>query len=441
MSSPKRARLLLTISLALGAASLAVAAPSPAFIYWSNTNDNAIGRANQDGSAVNNDFLVTGSTSEIDQIALDASRIYWTSPGNGTIGRANLDGTDADPTWISGLGEPSGLAVTSQFVYWTTPGGGRSNGAIGRASINGSGVNGSFVTGVELPGRMALGNGRLYWGSGGLFEGGAPNQHTGFAIGTVELGGGGLNQTLVGEAFAAPAVNGSNLFWGNYIPVGEPPLGFNTIGRAGLDGSAVNEHFIELGGGQDENGVGGLALDSKYIYWTHSLLTSGWIGRAELGGAGVNQSFITGGGIAPSSIAVNELSGSGAGGGGGSANGVTVGPVTATSGGELDFNYTFATGGTIKLVVTVPNGASIASACKKGFQKVGRRCVSKKPIVVGTLTGHLPGAGSVKFTLHTSGRVKAALKAHKSVTLKDTLTFTPSGSTSKVTAVHTTKVR
>jgi hypothetical protein len=439
MSSPKRARLLLTLSLVLGVASLAGAAPSPAFIYWSNTNDNAIGRANQDGSAVNNDFLVTGSPTELDQIAVDSSHIYWTSPASGTIGRANLDGTGADPTWISGLSEPSGLAVTPQFVYWTTPGGGKANGAIGRASINGSGVNGSFVTGVELPGRMAVGNGHLYWGSGGLFEGGAPNQHTGFAIGTVELGGGGLNQTLVGEAFNAPAVNGSNLFWGNYIPVGEPPLGFNTIGRSGLDGSSVNEHFIELGGGQDENGVDGLALDSKYIYWTHSLFTSGWIGRAELGGGGVNQSFITGGGIAPSSIAVNELSG--AGGGTGSANGITAGPITAKSSGELDFSYTFATGGTVKLVVVVPNGASIASACKKGFQKVGRRCVSKKPIAVGTLTAHLPSAGSVKFTLHTSGRVKAALKAHKPVALKTTLTFTPTGSSSKVTSVHTTKVR
>ena len=294
------------------------AGQSSAYIYWTSSDTNAIGRANQNGSGVNQDFLVTGSLSELGQIAIDSSHIYWTSPQSGTIGRANIDGTDPEPDFISGLTEPSGLAVSSSYIYWTDPAGGAgaSAGTIGRADIDGKGVERSFVTGVSFPGKLALGNGRLYWDSGALFDG-PDNQHIGFALGDVELGGSGLDQTLVPEAYGGPAVNGSHIFWANYIPVGEPQLGYNTIGEANLNGSDVNESFIALGGDQLDNGASDVAVDSQYVYWTYSFFETGWIGRASIDGSGVEQHFITG--ITPGSIAVNEASSSSSSGSTGSA--------------------------------------------------------------------------------------------------------------------------
>lgn len=286
------------------------AAQASAYIYWSTANTNAIGRANQNGSGVNPNFLVTGSATELDQIAIDGSHIYWTSPEGGTIGRASLEGTQVEPNFISGLNEPTGLAVTSQFIYWSSNPTASTSGSIGRAELDGHGVNNAFVTGLLSPEELAVGDGHIYWDSGGLFNGNAtPNEHEGFAIGDVELSGAGVNQTLIQEAYGGPAVNSSNLFWANYIPVGEPQLGYNTIGRASPSGSAVNENFIALGGGQFENGANDVAVDANDVYWTHNLIESGWIGRANLDGSDVNQSFITG--IVPGSIAVNELPASG----------------------------------------------------------------------------------------------------------------------------------
>ena len=61
----------------------------------------------------------------------------------------------------------------------------------------------------------------------------------------------------------------------------------NTIGRANLDGTGVNQNFIT--GASDPNGV---AVDANHVYWANYVTNA--IGRANLDGTGVNQSFITG---------------------------------------------------------------------------------------------------------------------------------------------------
>ena len=45
--------------------------------------------------------------------------VYWTND-NGTIGRANLDGTGVNQSFITGLGtSPQGVAVDGAHAYWT----------------------------------------------------------------------------------------------------------------------------------------------------------------------------------------------------------------------------------------------------------------------------------------------------------------------------------
>ena len=63
--------------------------------------------------------------------------------------------------------------------------------------------------------------------------------------------------------------------------------GQTTIGRAKLNGSGVNNAFI-----QGLTGVQAVAVDSQHIYWTQGLGTASTIGRANLDGSGANANFI-----------------------------------------------------------------------------------------------------------------------------------------------------
>jgi virginiamycin B lyase len=74
-----------------------------------------------------------------------------------------------------------------------------------------------------------------------------------------------------------------------------------TIGRAKINGAGANNNFIT-----GVAGVHGVAIDSKFIYWTTLNGGVSTIGRANLDGSGVNNSFITTGVTAPTSIAVSS---------------------------------------------------------------------------------------------------------------------------------------
>jgi hypothetical protein len=44
-------------------------------------------------------------------VAVDAAHVYWANGNTDTIGRANLDGTGVDQSFITGAQYPAGLAV------------------------------------------------------------------------------------------------------------------------------------------------------------------------------------------------------------------------------------------------------------------------------------------------------------------------------------------
>jgi hypothetical protein len=169
-----------------------------AHVYW--TSSEAIGRANLDGTGIEENFIpvqkssVTGSTCGL---AVDRSHIYWDNGATGTIGRANLDGTGAVQDFIvtgSGGSGPTGgsgpaatnvahamcgLLVDGAHIYWgtgavpnisptdPTPPAPGPDGAIGRANLDGTGVDNSFITrvGVSLPIPCAEDGAFLYWAS------------------------------------------------------------------------------------------------------------------------------------------------------------------------------------------------------------------------------------------------------------------------------------
>jgi hypothetical protein len=102
------------------------AAQGPPFLGSPGTG--AIGRANLDGTGVDPTFI-SGITLPAGGLAVDGSHLYWTSylnaglslsagPFPGAIGRANLDGTGVQENFISANPTAAGVAVDEARVWW-----------------------------------------------------------------------------------------------------------------------------------------------------------------------------------------------------------------------------------------------------------------------------------------------------------------------------------
>jgi hypothetical protein len=94
---------------------------------------------------------------------------------------------------------------------------------------------------------------------------------------------------------APPHAHGNFVYWSNLFG--------NSVGRAKINGTGANGNFVT-----GLSNPGGVAVDSKFIYWTEGTGSSSAIGRANLDGSGVNHQFITSGVNDPESLAVTSSS-------------------------------------------------------------------------------------------------------------------------------------
>lgn len=238
-------------------------------IYWANLAAGTIERANLDGSGIEPNFitvpLIGWASSGPGSVAVNAGHIYWTTAGAppgpfastvSYIGRANLDGSGVEPRLIT-AGWVTGLAVDNAHLYWTDI----TAHAIGRAGLDGSAVAPKFIaTGESVPAGVALDSTRIYWASQCAC---GPS-----AIGRANLDGSAIQQTFITGAVhpGALAVGGGYIFWAKR----DPPLGVvpvqtaDTISRANLDGSGIQNNLITLGWTY----LGGIAVDGTHVYWT-----------------------------------------------------------------------------------------------------------------------------------------------------------------------------
>src|SRR5918994_2154399 len=143
---------MLALLAALLVSAIALAPRADAFVYWANPAPDAmaIGRANLDGTDVEEGFIPATDGPVLD-VSVDATHVYWTkgrhlmSPG--VIRRADLDGTGIDYDFITDVREPQGIAVDAAHVYWTEgsvyPD--DSPPTIGRANLDGTGVDQAFI--------------------------------------------------------------------------------------------------------------------------------------------------------------------------------------------------------------------------------------------------------------------------------------------------------
>ena len=228
-----------------------VSKPTEARIYWGLRQPARSGGRRRAGRAP----ALCGSSGFTTVAGHGAAGVGWRSSSphidwassrdNGTIGRANLDGTGANPNFITGAGNPSGLAVDGAHLYWANN---VSGGSIGRANLDGSGANSFFVSGASFP--------------------------------------------------TGVAVDGVHIYWANYNP--------RAIGRAELDGTGAAARLIPV---STTSQLGGVTVNATHIYWADLGPTVGSmapIGRANLDGTDPNPNFITGA-TNPDGLAVERL--------------------------------------------------------------------------------------------------------------------------------------
>ena len=242
-------------------------------IYWmtGGIDTRTIGRANLDGTDANPRFIVDGDvdpSSPTSSMAVDDQHVYWVSrfrdnpaecctpkPGTGSIGRANVDGTGIDEDFITGVSFPLDvMAVDGSHLYWTNLGpdtdfiSGPAISRIGRANLDGTGVEENFISENGVAG-MAVDASHFYW----LLNGFSRSEADFFWIRRANLDGTGVEDvtgTFTGGGCGV-AIDDTHVYWAHGYP--RP-----AIGRAKLDGSRVNTEFITATGGR----CGGVAVDA-----------------------------------------------------------------------------------------------------------------------------------------------------------------------------------
>jgi hypothetical protein len=243
-------------------------------LYWTDEQDNSIGRANLDGTHVKK-IVHVGLGPAACTLAIAGGYAYWGSDNGFSIGRISLTGGHPNPNFISGVGGSCGVTIAGKYIYWDN-----GSDSIGRANLDGSGVNHQFI-GTPAPTGVAVAAGHIYWGH--VLGSGVTK-----TISRANLDGTGVIENFIPSAINAwcCATDSKHIYWGN----GGPKLTGTSIGRANLDGTGVNEHFVK------SPGVTMVAVDSGHVYWTTGLgggfSGSGAIGRANLDGTHINPKFI-----------------------------------------------------------------------------------------------------------------------------------------------------
>jgi hypothetical protein len=313
----------LTLASILAVAALGAVAPAAnAFVYWASPATNSIGRANNDGTNPQPNFI-TGLRAP-QSIAVNSNFLYWTSPDTHRIGRANLDGSSVNQNFITLASNrvPWGVAVNSSNIFWTNSV--RSGqGLVGRANLGGTDVRNTFVGGaVDYRARgIAVDGSWVYFSNWTAFNQQAGNQTIGRASLSTGVSGNSssinrrwrVRGTLSGYEFLSDGIgiNGNNFYWTNRLE-----LCGSALGRGTLSGSAVQLNQSRLflsstaglplrrvagGGGtgcpngQVSSASAGLATDSTHLYWSVRVGDQnhgrGFISRANLNGSNPNQGF------------------------------------------------------------------------------------------------------------------------------------------------------
>lgn len=145
-----------------------VAVDDERFWWGEQGGSGSIGRARHDGYGGPQAPFFDNAGPVPCGVAVDAEHVYWGNYADDAIGRANVDGSDRQPRFITGANRPCGVAVDAGHVYWANLGDNGAGTTIGRAELDGSHVDHDFVGGAHGPCGVAVQAGWLYWANYGL---------------------------------------------------------------------------------------------------------------------------------------------------------------------------------------------------------------------------------------------------------------------------------
>jgi hypothetical protein len=379
----KRAGLAASLAVGLLVSATLVLAPSAsAFIYWANgtTGGSTIGRANNDGSGANPNFI-TGQK-EPCGLAVDSQHIYWANQVGSSIGRANLDGSGVDTNFITGAFLPCGVALDGTHIWWVNQASSPTQtGQVARANLNGSGASVLFSTPtfVEGPRGIGVGSNLVYWSNA-------------FA-----------NPQSIGRA----GVDGVPAPVKNFISLPNLSPAWPTVAGGRLYFALLGGlTSTDLEGANPSAGIpslayGGIAAHGSKLYWAN--LTEGTLSRANLDLTSPDFAFMTGLGK-PTGIAVD----------GGSASTAST-PSNA---------FTFSVKGKRLLVAVSAQGTvDLSDAGTRAASAAGkkRRRLSLRP------SSAAGGPPTVTVQMLLTKTAKQKLRQKGKVRVNARITFTPTG--------------
>lgn len=138
----------------LGASAPCGLATNSKFLYWANGDPAYIGRVLLVAPGAGGPHLLDGSDDfDFCGLAANDTHVFWGGFGD-TIGRVKSNGADPEPSFMSGVDRPCGLAIDANRIYWTEQK--LPLGSIGSANLDGSGVNRSVLTELGIPCGVAV---------------------------------------------------------------------------------------------------------------------------------------------------------------------------------------------------------------------------------------------------------------------------------------------
>ncbi len=385
------------IALLVAALPLVFAGSAQAYVYWGDYHGGTIGRANLDGTNVEDGFIQTGGNP--DAVAVTATHIYWTNETGGSIGRANVDGTAVEPNFITGIKEPAGVAVKSSFIFLSSLGGNE----IGRAGLDGTGKKLNFIPSVASPCGIALDSGHVYWGTAQL---------TGF-VGRASLTGSSAEPEWVNLGSYTPcglATNSANVFvadTGIFGPAHE--IGRITIANKNFDPSMIGE----------AEGPCGLTVDESRLFWANDGTDT--IGVANTDATGVDESLVQTGGHEICGVAVDSLSSP-------PAPPPSNEPTSGPSGSSSQTPSSPAppsppAAGTVRWVKVKNDSKHGTARVSIAVNEAGTLSVTGKGIVAAK--AQAPGAGTVTVTVRAAKAKRSTLKKTGRLATKLAVSFSP----------------
>ena len=231
-------------------------------LYWTGTTTNAVGRANLDGTGVNNTFINVGRN--LGGVAVNKTNIFWVNAQDGLIGIADLDGTIINGSLITTGTAPFGMAIDDTYIYWAN----LADNSIGRALLDGTNADNNFITGLNTPSALAVNDSHIFWVEN--FD----------DIGRANIDGTNVDSAfIVSPGFSVFGVELTDTHI--YVSI----EGENAIDRFDIDGT---NQVPDLFPGVNPSGF---TTNEGIAYWAS--LAIGQIWSANIDGTGLDTGFIT----------------------------------------------------------------------------------------------------------------------------------------------------